>query len=229
MPKVLTPVGGRPMLEHLLELYSPVVHGVALVVHPTAQGQVRDAVRHRPATDVFVQERPTGMLDAILLAREAVEAARPARVWITWCDQVAIHPRTVARLVELDAGDPLVAMPTSEGPEPYIHLARDGEGRIERVLQRREGDAMPAIGESDAGLFSLSREAYLDLLPRFAERPGSGSGTGERNFLPFLPWASARGAVVTFPCAERVEAVGVNTPEDLAFVERALRARAAGA
>lgn len=227
-PKVLTPVNGQPMLDHLLRLYAPVVGGVAVVVHPLAQSDVREALGETREVTLFVQDWPTGMLDAILLARPAVEAKQPRRVWITWCDQVAIHPLTLARLAAADAADPLVALPTCEGPSPYIHFARDASGQIVRVLHRREGDAMPEVGESDAGLFSLSLGAYLDLLPQFADDPGTGSRTGERNFLPFIPWAAARGAVETFPCEDAAEAIGVNTQEDLALVERTLRARAAG-
>jgi bifunctional UDP-N-acetylglucosamine pyrophosphorylase / glucosamine-1-phosphate N-acetyltransferase len=225
-PKLLALVNGRTLLDHLLTLYAPVVQRVALVVHPAARTAVLHALRDwTHPVDLFVQERPTGMLDAILLARPAVEAARPDRVWITWCDQVAIHPRTVQRLAEADAEAPLVALPTCTGPSPYVHLARDASGRIVRVLHRREGDAMPETGESDAGLFSLSRDACLDLLEAFAADPATGSATGERNFLPFIPWAAARGAVVTFPCTEAAEAVGVNTPEDLAVAERTLQRR----
>jgi bifunctional UDP-N-acetylglucosamine pyrophosphorylase / glucosamine-1-phosphate N-acetyltransferase len=84
---------------------------------------------------------------------------------------------------------------------------------------------MPEAGESDAGLFSLSRDACLDLLEAFAADPATGSATGERNFLPFIPWAAARGPVMTFPCTEAAEAVGVNTPEDLAVAERTLQRR----
>jgi bifunctional UDP-N-acetylglucosamine pyrophosphorylase / glucosamine-1-phosphate N-acetyltransferase len=226
-PKLLALVNGRPMLDHLLTLYAPVVERVALVVHPSARNAVLHALHGwtRPI-DVFVQEQPTGMLDAILLARPAVDAAQPRRVWITWCDQVTIHPRTVRRLAETDASDSLIALPTSTSSSPYVHFVRDESGRIVRVLHRREGDAMPESGESDTGLFSLSQGAYLDLLGTFAADPGLGSATGERNFLPFIPWAAARGPVVTFPCTEAAEAIGVNTPEDLAVAERTLRERA---
>lgn len=226
-PKLLAAVNGRPMLLHLLTMYAHVAEHVVVVVHPSAREAVRLAVQDAPAEvpDIWEQDRPAGMLDAILIPRAGVEAARPRRVWITWCDQVAIHPRTIDRLVEAEAGDPLVAFPTCRGESPYVHFARDRSGRIDRVLHRREGDPMPHTGESDAGLFSLSLAAYLELLPEFAADPEVGTSTGERNFLPFIPWAARRGPVVTFPCTEPEEAIGVNTPEDLAVVERTLRAR----
>lgn len=226
-PKLLALVNGRSMLDHLLTLYRPVVARVAVVVHPAALAAVRHATADEECPiDLWVQERPTGMLDAIMLARPSVESSAARRIWISWCDQVALHPRTVERLADTDAADPLLAMPTCASADPYVHLSRDAVGRVVRILHRREGDAMPAAGESDTGLFSLSRDAYLGLLPEFAADPAIGGATGERNFLPFIPWAAARGTVVTFPCTEAAEAIGVNTPDDLAVAERTLRRRA---
>ena len=224
VPKVLALVDGRPMLDHLLELHAG-ADRVAIVVHPTAEETVRR--RTRGAADLFVQRKPTGMLDAILLARPAVEAHQPRRVCITWCDQVAIHPRTVARLVAATAApaDPALALPTCRRPNPYIHFERGADGAIRRVLQRREGDAMPEEGESDAGLFDLSLEAFLAWLPEYAATAAADGGTGERNFLPFIPWISSRGVVRTFPCVHSEEAIGVNTVEELRLVEQYLRDR----
>jgi bifunctional N-acetylglucosamine-1-phosphate-uridyltransferase/glucosamine-1-phosphate-acetyltransferase GlmU-like protein len=188
---------------------------------------VRDACAEAPVPCAWaVQPSPTGMLDAILLARDALADNPPDRTWITWCDQIAIQPDTVRRLREastatheLGAAAPALVMPTATRRDPYIHLARDPDGRIVRVLHRREGDAMPTAGETDAGLFSLSRAAYFDFLPQFAAAAlPDGAATRERNFLPFIPWLQARAEVRTFPCVSWIESVGVNTLEDVALV-----------
>jgi bifunctional N-acetylglucosamine-1-phosphate-uridyltransferase/glucosamine-1-phosphate-acetyltransferase GlmU-like protein len=84
---------------------------------------------------------------------------------------------------------------------------------------------MPETGESDAGLFDLSFRAYSALLPEFARDNVAGAGTGERNFLPFVPWVAAREVVVTIPCTSAEETIGVNTREELAYVERYLMKR----
>ena len=69
LPKVLYPVGGRPMLDILLELYEPRVDRVALVVHPSFEQRVEDHCRARGTEALVVlQPEPTGMLDAILLS-----------------------------------------------------------------------------------------------------------------------------------------------------------------
>jgi bifunctional N-acetylglucosamine-1-phosphate-uridyltransferase/glucosamine-1-phosphate-acetyltransferase GlmU-like protein len=219
-PKVLHPVHGRPMLDYLFARYGEDVQRIVLVVRPVDLAAVREACADAPVPCAFaVQTSPTGMLDAILLARDAIAADPPDRIWITWCDQIAIQPETVQRLREASLPEIALAMPTATRREPYIHLARDPDGRIVRILQRREGDAMPDDGETDAGLFSLSRAAYLDLLPQFdAAALPDGAATRERNFLPFIPWLHTRAEVRTFPCVSWIESVGVNTPEDVALV-----------
>jgi hypothetical protein len=167
------------------------------------------------------------MLDAIRLAESALRrGALPDWVWITWCDQVAVSGHTASRLArECDGAgeDAAVVLPTVVREAPYIHLARDEEGRIARILQAREGDTLPARGEGDMGLFALSRRAYFEWLPAFdTEDAARGSGTGERNFLPFLAWLRDRAEVVTFPASAAIESVGINTPAELRQVERHL-------
>jgi bifunctional UDP-N-acetylglucosamine pyrophosphorylase / glucosamine-1-phosphate N-acetyltransferase len=228
-PKVLSPVNGRPMIDHLLERYREAVAGFVLVVHPSFESRVRSHVSAAaPDLDVeyVAQAEPTGMLDAILLAIEAVRKHVPRRVWITWCDQVGVHPETIATLASVSSEHPdaAVVLPTSQQSDPYVHLERDGAGRIVAIRHRREGDAMPPVGESDMGLFSLSPQAFFVELPQFGLETTQAQGTRERNFLPFMPWLTGRGqAVVTFPSTNGMEAIGINTPDDRRRLEQYLK------
>lgn len=228
LPKVLVPVLGRPMLDWLLELYAPWVERVVVVANPASRTLVSEHLSHLgvPAT-VMVQEQATGMLDAILIARPVVEASAAGHVWITWCDQVGVHPATVERLAAESAlhASAAIVMPTCTRDQPYIHLQRDLAGRITRVLHRREGDVMPVVGEGDMGLFSLSRRAFVEDLAHYATDAELGGGTGERNFLPFIAQAEHLGGVRTYSCVDPEESIGVNTPEELGLIEQYLRTR----
>ena len=228
VPKLLVPVNGRPMIEHLLALYTGAAEHAIVVVAPSALEPVSQQLRNQsPPVTLVTQDEPTGMLDAILLARPAVAAARPRRVLITWCDQLAILPATVQQIAAAtrQVPEPDLVMPTCHGEDPYVHLTRDERGNITGVLHRREGDAMPKVGESDAGVFDLSQRCYMDWLPEYARNPAIGARTGERNFVPFVAGVARQGRVVTIPCTEREEAIGINTPEELALLEDHLRAR----
>jgi len=228
-PKALCPVAGRPLIAHLLDRYARWTDRVVIVAAPAALPAFRQALEPLAVpTDFVVQAEPTGMLPAILSAQPVVETHTPRHVWVTWCDQIAISEETVRRLAdEIDQHpDAGLVLPTVWQTPPYIHFARDPGGRIVRVLQRREGDEMPAEGESDAGLFALRLDAYLDHLVAYDRHvAAAGSGTGERNFLPFIPWLAERMPVRTFGAASAEEAIGVNTPEDVRTLEAYLRER----
>lgn len=225
MPKVMVPVNGRPMLDYILDRYRELADVVMLVLHPDSADQVRKHLKHREqAVELLFQEQPTGMLDAMLIPVSRIAQTNPDEVWITWCDQVAVSEGTVQRLGQamVTRPEPDLTFPTVTTIPPYIHFARDESGRIVRVLQRREGDAMPEAGEGDIGLFALTRRAYLESLPAFAGAAGSGTGTGERNFLPFIPWLAQRALVRTIPATTPIEAIGINTPEDLELIGKYL-------
>jgi bifunctional UDP-N-acetylglucosamine pyrophosphorylase / glucosamine-1-phosphate N-acetyltransferase len=226
-PKALVSVGGRSMIEHLLARHGPFVERLIVIAAPAAVNLFEAlAARHSLPIEVAVQENPTGMLDAITAAMPLVSRYEPRRVAVTWCDQIAVTAHTAERLCRRALSSPSTALlfPTLDVDHPYIHFERDQSGMIIGVRHRREGDRMPERGETDMGLFDLSLDAYLRMLPVFASAATSSSGTGERNFLPFIPWLAARAQVETFPGVAAIETVGINTPEELAAVEAHLRA-----
>ncbi|MGH9411226.1 MAG: nucleotidyltransferase family protein [Vicinamibacterales bacterium] len=230
IPKALVAVNGRPMLDYLLSLYAPWIDSAVVVAHPSFADELRTHLRERwPMAEVVEQRERTGMLDAVLLAAPVIAQRLPDEVWVTWSDQVGVLPATADRLARAMAErpSPAMALPTVRHDRPYTHFERDASGAIVRFLQEREGEAMPQVGESDMGLFALSRAVYERELPEYATTATRGPATGERNFVPFVPWLAARAHVVTFPCADEREAIGINTPEDLLTMEAWLRGRSA--
>jgi CTP:molybdopterin cytidylyltransferase MocA len=134
------------MIDWLVDLYRPYVSRIVVIANPVSADEARRrALASDVPVDVEVQETPTGMLDAVLLAYERVKQSAASRVWVTWCDQIAVHPRTIARLSELSTVhvEAPIVMPVAFRKDPYIHLERDSQSRIVRVLHRREGDKMP--------------------------------------------------------------------------------------
>jgi hypothetical protein len=216
------------MLGHLLGRYAEIVDRIVVVAAPDGLDAIRAYLATTaPQVSCVVQPAPTGMLPAILCARGAIEDSRPDEVWVTWCDQIAMSAATVDRLALEMARDPAAALafPTVPQSPPYIHFARDDQGTIVRVLQHREGDEMPAHGESDAGLFALRLDTFLGRLVDYDRETPASSGTRERNFLPFIPWLAARALVRTFPAVSQEEAIGVNTPDDIRALEAYLGGR----
>jgi len=225
--KLLYEVNGEPILRHLERQLSRVVDGIVLVVSPQGAASIGELARTLPTPiELAIQAQPLGMADAVLRSRSAPLAERADLRLIVWGDQVTVRATTLQRLITLleDAGADL-ALPTRTRSNPYIHFQRDRRGRPVRVLQARENDAMPTIGESDCGAFLVRQAKFYERLASYLATPSErGAVTGEVNFLPFLV---SRHAGFQKICALRGvdprETLGVNTAEDAALAERYLR------
>ena len=229
-PKLLYPLDGKPLLYYLIERYKPYVDQFVLVINPTSEALVLDAMNGLGVNHMIdYQVQATGMLDAITAPMESLrnrdKHEKIDTVWVSWCDQVSISAETAKSLqnelsklaAESERGylSEFMALPTAMVKMPYIHMKRNNQGNISQVLQRRESDPMPDIGENDCGLFAMSGVAYFDALRKFASIDQTmGHETKERNFLPFIAWLNNTAPVSTFPVHSDIETVGINTVED---------------
>ena len=119
---------------------------------------------------------------------------------------------------------PDLTCPTVLRQNPYIHFERDAAGTIRGLLQAREGDQMPAQGESDTGFFCFKTSRLAELLRQNRSSPHSaGNKTGEFNLLPVIPVAAQQGVVLTPRLMRLEETQGINSSQDCQVVEEFLR------
>jgi bifunctional N-acetylglucosamine-1-phosphate-uridyltransferase/glucosamine-1-phosphate-acetyltransferase GlmU-like protein len=225
-PKVLYPVAGRMILEWLLDLLLPCCQTMVFVLSPEGNLEVAGELeRLAPGRyQIAIQEEPRGMGDAVEVGARLVTTRHAITVW---GDQVALRPATIDAILRLQQGplQPVATVPTLTVRPPYIHFARDEKGKIADVLQAREGDVMPAEGESDAGVFCFASSELKNLLLELHQSPTAlGRNTGEFNFLPIIPLAAQGGKTVLTPrVLAREETIGVNNADDARKLETFLR------
>jgi bifunctional UDP-N-acetylglucosamine pyrophosphorylase / glucosamine-1-phosphate N-acetyltransferase len=230
LPKILYPVAGRTILEWLARLLRPICARVIVVASPEGAPVIsRRLDELLPGqSEVAVQAEPRGMADAI---QSALPQLRTTHALIVWGDQAALKPESLDVSVRLhENAAPLATVPTAMRDKPYIHFERDSSNRVIRVLQAREGDTMPATGESDCGVFFFRSIALRRLLAEL-QRNGAGMGgrTGEFNFLPALPLAGRlAGSLLTPRIMTEEESIGVNSRQDAEILAGVLLARGAG-
>jgi len=225
--KLLFEVNGEPILCHLERELSRVVDGIVLVVSPQGAESIGKLAAALPTPiELAIQQQPLGMADAVLASRSAPLASGADLLLIVWGDQVTVRATTLQRLITLlEEADADLALPTRTRSNPYIHFQRDHSGRPVRVLQARENDEMPAIGESDCGAFLVRNVDFYQRLASYLASPSErGAVTGEVNFLPFLvsPHAGFQ-RICAMRGVDPKETLGVNTVEDAALAERYLR------
>jgi bifunctional UDP-N-acetylglucosamine pyrophosphorylase/glucosamine-1-phosphate N-acetyltransferase len=227
VPKVFAPVGdGRTVWTVLHAKLRTLVERTVLVLSPDgARWLTHAGLSELPETAIAVQPEPIGMGDAVFGASAVWAGA--SRILIVWGDQVLVSAATLQRALDLHAGAPsTVALPLTPRAEPYVDYVFDSAGKLEAILETREGDSPRRSGYSDVGTFVLSVDGLLAEWLRFSAHAPLGGATGERNFLPFLvALAQAGWTFRTFEADDPDEARGINTPEDLHFARAKLGER----
>jgi len=227
LPKVLHPAAGRPLLAWVLDaargagcdgIVVVVGHGAERVREETAAPDVRFAL----------QAEQLGTGHALAQAAPLVAAGGAATLLVLSGDVPLIRPATLAALADAaEAPGTWGALAAVELPEPGAlgRVVSAADGAFERIVEAR--DASPeelAKQTANAGLYAFPAPEVFALLGRV----GSDNAQGEFYLTDAPGLAAADGhrvAVVTL--ADASEGWGVNTPDELARVDRALVARRA--
>lgn len=221
-PKILFPVGGETILTRLERLLSPFCREFVFVLSPGGAPVVEPELEMTLPRrfQVAIQNRPLGMGDAVACGLPAV---RTENVVIVWGDQLALKSSSLEFSMRLLQGKarPEAVCPTVIRKRPYIHFEREAHGRVTRVLQQREGDVLPAEGESDSGVFFFQTAPLREYMGRLEhENAAMGAQTGERNFLPIFPLVDGEpGRLITARIMTEAESVGVNTVADAEYLQ----------
>lgn len=219
LPKVLHPLLGQPMLEHVLRAAAP-LGPITVVIGPDMPA-ARELVGARGAC--VVQDPPLGTAHALLQAR----GAQAEHVLVTCGDVPLLRTETLRALVrarvESAAAAVLLTMTLSQ-PGGYGRIVRDADGR--RVLRVVEevacSEAERAIREVNAGVYCFDGHWLWEALEHVHPNPHN----GEYFLTDLVVIAHQSGrAVIGLPVEDAEECLGVNTRADLAQAEAALRRR----
>ncbi|MGK0674482.1 MAG: bifunctional UDP-N-acetylglucosamine diphosphorylase/glucosamine-1-phosphate N-acetyltransferase GlmU [Halothiobacillaceae bacterium] len=222
MPKVLHPIAGRPMLEHVLDAAASLAPERVHVVIGHGADQVRQRLAHREV-GWTMQAEQLGTGHAVMQAMPAIPD--DARVLILYGDVPLIRPATCRALVEgLARAD--LALLTVELPDPhgYGRILREADGRVVGI--REEKDCTPeqrAIHEVNTGLMAVRAgqlRAWLANLSR-------DNAQGEYYLTDVVGMAAQQGGVEAVIAADADEVAGVNNRAQLAHLERVYQAHQA--
>jgi bifunctional N-acetylglucosamine-1-phosphate-uridyltransferase/glucosamine-1-phosphate-acetyltransferase GlmU-like protein len=212
-PKTLHPVLGRPILLRLVETLAPIDPHPTIVVSPSGRAPIADCLAEAGvAADLIVQDRPTGMGDAILRFGEAPAASGADHLLVVWGDIPLLEATTIRAVCEAHlAHSNDFTFATRHVESAYTIVERDPAGRVTALVETREAGIEPGPGERDIGLFVLRIAPVLSILEE--RLPGAfGRSTGEHGFLYVIRHLAERGC--------RIEGLAVATERDLVSLNR---------
>jgi bifunctional UDP-N-acetylglucosamine pyrophosphorylase/glucosamine-1-phosphate N-acetyltransferase len=232
IPKVLQRLAGRPLLQHVLDQAAHLSARSAIVITGHGAMEVEAACAGGASAGgqfdlKFARQEPQ------LGTGHAVQQAAPllagdGTVLVLSGDVPLTQADTVRALVAA-SGDEALALLTVRLPEPrgYGRILRAADGRVQGIVEEKDAsDAQRAITEVYSGILAVPARLLLAWLPRLSNQ----NAQGEYYLTEVVAMAVAEGVpVTTHTIDDAVQVAGVNSPAQLAELERAHQARTATA
>ena len=228
-PKVLHRLGGRPLVQHVMETARALHARRTIVITGHGAGDVEGWLRTAAqaagsqAPDFVRQEPQLGTGHAV----QQVVPVLPddGIALILNGDVPLIRPQTLQALVDRCGGERL-ALLTMEMADPtgYGRIVRQGDA-VQAIVEHKDAsEQQRAIREVYTGFMAVPARRLKDWLARLT----NDNAQGEYYLTDIVKLAVDDGCeVVASPAGEQVEVDGVNSPLQLAELERAYQLRQA--
>jgi bifunctional UDP-N-acetylglucosamine pyrophosphorylase/glucosamine-1-phosphate N-acetyltransferase len=227
LAKVLHPMCGRPLLEHVLGALAETGVARVLVVIGHQRERVREAFAGAPVEWV-VQAEQRGTGHAIQMAAPALAGFR-GTLLVVCGDTPLLRGATLHALLERHAATgAAVTVLSTRVPDAsgYGRIVREAaSGRVRIVEERDATPAQKAIDEINSGIYAFRYPVLEGVLDRLTTE----NAQGEYYLTDTLSLIQDAGHRAAVECAEDWrELLGINTPAQLAEVERIHSRRAGG-
>jgi bifunctional UDP-N-acetylglucosamine pyrophosphorylase/glucosamine-1-phosphate N-acetyltransferase len=220
--KVLHPLGGRPMLMHLLATLDTLAPARRVVVVGDRAEQVREAVAgHDVALAVQAPQLGTG--HAVLQAEEALSGFE-GTVLVLFGDVPLVSAETMGRLADavvLGASIAVLGFRPAV-PGAYGRILAEPDGRIRRMVEAKDaGPEELAVPLCNAGLMAVDGCLLFGLLKQL----GNANAAGEYYLPDIVMLATGEGRLAVVLEAGDGEVIGVNSRAELAEAEAQFQER----
>ena len=216
LPKVLHRLAGTSLLQHVLNASAGV--GAARTVVVTGHGAARVEAAAKASGAVFVRQVPQlGTGHAVQQALPALDPANPVTL-ILYGDVPLIRATTARALVQACGGEKLALLTIDlADPSGYGRIVRV-DGTVRAIVEHKDASpAQRAITETYTGIMA----APTALLRRWALALKNDNAQREFYLTDVVAMAVAEGApVVGCATTDEAEVMGVNSPAQLADLER---------
>ena len=220
-PKVLQPLGGRPLLAHVLDTARALGAEAINVVYGHGAEEVRAAF---PDSDVgwTLQAEQLGTGHAVA---QALPSIPPDHAVLVLCgDAPLVATKSLESLVASASANAIGLLTAHlDDPTGYGRILRDASGKITGVVEERDASAAQReIGEINTGVMVLPARWLAEALARI----GNDNSQGEYYLTDLVQKAVERGLKVeAVKAADSKEFFGVNTKEELAAAETIIAQR----
>jgi len=225
LPKVLHPVLGRPMVEHVLDAVRAAGVRRTIVVIGYKADQVRSALSSHTDVEFALQSEQKGTGHAVRMCAGLLSKHRGPVLVLSGDTPLLTGESLVSLLDVMNRCEAASVIGTAEtdANEGLGRIVRDADGAFLRIVEQKDATPEEAtIREINTGCYAFDGRLLFDALGNVRA-----DNRQQEYYLTDCPGILLSGGhtVVAHRGFDIAEAMGVNTPDQLAAVERVLQDR----
>lgn len=222
LPKVLHKVGGKAMLQHVIDAAKKAGSSCEVVVIGAGAEQVREAIS---GVEFVLQEEQLGTGHAVLSARKNFSDSEGC-ILILCGDTPLLTGNQLKKFAEAhESFNCAATVLTAEMPDPkgYGRVILEDDGTFQRIVEDKDAtDEQKKICVVNGGVYCFDVKKLFGAL----DRVGNDNAQGEYYLPDVLTILKGDGEkVCTFPAEYADETIGINSRVQLAAADKAMRMR----
>jgi bifunctional UDP-N-acetylglucosamine pyrophosphorylase/glucosamine-1-phosphate N-acetyltransferase len=216
LPKVLHSVGGKPMLQHVIDACKTLGADRLAIIYGHGGDHVQATINDE-AVQWVEQAEQKGTGHAVAQANAVIND--DDHVVIAYGDVPLIEAETLRQLLQtLQQADLGVLTTMLDDPTGYGRIVRNNAGKVVRIVEEKDADeATRQINEVNTGFIAAKGKD----LKRWLANLSDDNAQGEYYLTDCIEMAAKEGQVDAVVCANPIEVTGVNNRIQQAQLERA--------
>ena len=223
-PKVLLPVGGRAMVQRVLDTVAEIDKSRAILVLGDQAKEVKKALNLSKNTKVVNQRKQLGTAHAVKTAQSKL---RPGSVTIVlYGDAPLIESKTLKKLIsQAKRGSLAILTFNKDNPEGYGRIVRGTRNQVNAIIEEKDANKeQKQIKEVNSGILAIKSNLMKELLPKVKNK-----NAAKEYYLTDIVGLAKEAGIKVHPLLlnDADEALGANTPLELQELERACQRQGA--
>ncbi len=217
LPKVMQPLAGRPMIDHVIKTAGTLTNKISIII-----GYKKDVLNeHLSANfkniETFVQPELNGTAGAVIAAQKNIMDDED--VLILYGDVPLISHETLKNALN-DNHDAVILTMIPKDPFGYGRVIKNDSGLATEIIEEKDANAeQKKINEVFTGIMIIKGEMLLSSL----DEVNNNNAAGEYYLTDVIKIASKKGVKINPIVVEETEVLGANTKSELHEIENIFR------
>ena len=218
LPKVLLPVAGKPMVQHVLDTVSEIEKSRSIIVIGDQASEVKKSLSASKNTKWVTQRKQLGTGNAV---KTALSKLRPNSVAVVlYGDVPLVEVKTMEGLIKIATKNSLAILTfNKKHPKGYGRIIRGSKNQVEAIIEEKDASReQRKVTEVNSGILAIKSIHLKKLLPKIKNK----NAAKEYYLTDIVKIAKEAGIKIkSVLLDESDEVLGANNPQELQRLERA--------